>query len=283
MVLYHAKCTDGFGAAWAAWLKLKESAQYIPVQYGEKITSEDSPTGFTLDFTGKEVYIVDFSFDRETLLKIADVASRVVLLDHHKTAEDDLKDLTAPNMEIQFDMGRSGAKITWDYFHPNTPNWLIDYVQDRDLWQFKLPQAEQMGSFLQSLPFEFEVFSKTFESGQENCLLLAAGTFQWMRFYVDFMKRMSIKSTFLGCLNIPVVNTPRPAISEVVGELSEGNLFAAGWNVREDGLIEYSLRSRGDFDVSALAKTMGGGGHIKAAGFSSTFFPHELSSIPIKS
>ncbi|NIV11578.1 MAG: bifunctional oligoribonuclease/PAP phosphatase NrnA, partial [Aliifodinibius sp.] len=31
--------------------------------------------------------------------------------------------------------------------------------------------------------------------------------------------------------------------------------------------VVYSLRSRGDFDVSALAERFGGGGHKNAAGF----------------
>ena len=34
-----------------------------------------------------------------------------------------------------------------------------------------------------------------------------------------------------------------------------------------DGRFQYSLRSRGDFDVSELAKKHGGGGHKGAAGF----------------
>lgn len=38
-------------------------------------------------------------------------------------------------------------------------------------------------------------------------------------------------------------------------------------NQRENGQIKASLRSRGDFDVSKLAKKFGGGGHKKAAAF----------------
>lgn len=34
-VLYHAHCADGFGAAYAAWLKLGNDAQYVPVKYGD--------------------------------------------------------------------------------------------------------------------------------------------------------------------------------------------------------------------------------------------------------
>ena len=33
VVLYHADCLDGFGAAYAAWEKFGDTAEYIPVQY----------------------------------------------------------------------------------------------------------------------------------------------------------------------------------------------------------------------------------------------------------
>ena len=51
-VLYHANCYDGLGAAWAIRKQLGDTADYIPVQYGE------SPP----DVTGKHVIIADFSF-----------------------------------------------------------------------------------------------------------------------------------------------------------------------------------------------------------------------------
>jgi hypothetical protein len=69
-----------------------------------------------------------------------------------------------------------------------------------------------------------------------------------------------------------VVNAPYFASSELAGEIP--NLFSEaqfGVCYRENarGHFDYSLRSRGDFDVSAVAKHFGGGGHKNAAGFSS--------------
>lgn len=34
IVIYHDHCTDGFGAAYAAWLKLGDAAQFKPMSYG---------------------------------------------------------------------------------------------------------------------------------------------------------------------------------------------------------------------------------------------------------
>ena len=60
--------------------------------------------------------------------------------------------------------------------------------------------------------------------------------------------------------------------SEVAGELAKDTQypFGACFFVRGDGLKIWSLRSDrnlGDFDVSAVAKLRGGGGHRNAAGF----------------
>jgi uncharacterized protein len=56
VVVYHAECTDGFGAAYAAWKKFGDTASYIPLKTQVEIT---------IDFTNKEVYVVDYSFIKE--------------------------------------------------------------------------------------------------------------------------------------------------------------------------------------------------------------------------
>ena len=62
-------------------------------------------------------------------------------------------------------------------------------------------------------------------------------------------------------------DAPQVDISELLGFLCNGETFAMGWWQRSDGSFSYGLRSRGDFDVSELAKRHGGGGHKNAAGF----------------
>ena len=47
-------------------------------------------------------------------------ANRVIVLDHHKTAAEHLGASTGavPNLEVNLDMGRSGATIACNYFSP---------------------------------------------------------------------------------------------------------------------------------------------------------------------
>ena len=69
---------------------------------------------------------------------------------------------------------------------------------------------------------------------------------------------------------VPVVNCPNDLRSEVGHELLSRHPeapFVAMWSVDRNGFQGWSLRSRGLFDVSELAVTLGGGGHPASAGF----------------
>lgn len=78
LVIYHASCADGFGAAFSCWLKLGDEAEYVPMQYGDIDTH--------LEYTGREVFILDFSFPREVMDHFFANAKRVVWLDHHASS-----------------------------------------------------------------------------------------------------------------------------------------------------------------------------------------------------
>ena len=122
-VLYHANCFDGMGAAYAAWTQLGDvNVEYIPVQYGSPPPETEA---------GSNVYIVDFSYSKGTLDEIKGKSAHMIVLDHHKTAAEDLDGYPG----AIFDMKRSGAMLAWDYFHPGVhAPLLLDYIQDRDLW-----------------------------------------------------------------------------------------------------------------------------------------------------
>lgn len=170
-VLYHGHCYDGFGAAFAAWLRYGANAIYIPVSYGKPMPEMED---------GSEVFIVDFSYPREALKELARRMASVVVLDHHATAEKDLAGLQqeiadeyfkkhsspgSPHL-IRFDMNKSGAVLTCEYFHGDSIKCEVGqlgeffaYLQDRDLWKFELPMSREVSMALRSYPFDFERWS----------------------------------------------------------------------------------------------------------------------------
>ena len=76
----------------------------------------------------------------------------MVILDHKSSKEmvEDITEKNYSNLEIIFDMDRSGAKIAWDYFFPNRKSpFFIDYIQDKDLWTWKLSYSQEINFALQ--------------------------------------------------------------------------------------------------------------------------------------
>ena len=152
-VLYHANCYDGLGAAWAIRKQLGDTADYIPVQYGE------SPP----DVTGKHVIIADFSFSPLVLRIMEEKAASLTLLDHHASAKDMLQDYQClcPRTHIEFDMKRSGAMMAWNHFHPNQePPLLLQHIQDQDLWNWEMPHSEAFLRNLSSYPMSMQTYDK---------------------------------------------------------------------------------------------------------------------------
>ena len=63
-------------------------------------------------------------------------------------------------------------------------------------------------------------------------------------------------------------NCPPHLQSDVGHELAnQSGTFGLLWTLDKDNVCQCSLRSNGDYDVSAIAKVFGGGGHRNAAGF----------------
>jgi len=257
LVIYHGACRDGFCAAWCIWRRFP-GAEFVPALYG-------APPP---DVTGREVVLVDFSFPRAVLEQMADACESMIVLDHHKTAEEDLRGFNRPNVTINFDMERSGAGLAWDSYFDTPRPWIVDYVEDRDLWRHKLPDGPAVNAYLSTLRYDFEHWYQASRMDLAEAAKLGQVVEDKIRHYVTEVSKNARRIMFEG-YDVPIVNAPQVDISELVGFLSSGETFSMGWWQRSDGLFSYSLRSRGDFDVSELAKRHGGGGHKNAAGFTS--------------
>jgi oligoribonuclease NrnB/cAMP/cGMP phosphodiesterase (DHH superfamily) len=271
-VIWHADCVDGFTAAWSVWRKFGSEAEFIPGVY-----NADPPVHM---LSGHDVFLVDFCYDWPWVQKLAGHAKSITILDHHKTAQAGMASNDLPNVKCVFDMDRSGASIAWDYFHGENSNvlrpWIVSYAEDSDLFRFKLPNSRPIRAYMQTLDKTFETWERVFREGMEKAADSGEILFLGTKSYVKEMSVHARRIDFLGHGDVPVVNAPRPHTSELLNHLAESADFAAGWWQREDRKIIYSLRSKGDFDVSALAETQGGGGHFHAAGFTADALVHEL-------
>lgn len=272
--IYHDNCDDGFAAAYAVWKRFGDGVEYVPCQYGRKAP----------DVTGKDVLIVDFSFKKDDMLALAAQAKRVIVLDHHKTAEAELKDFMRlecvggpfekryadrlhGGVGVCFDMEKSGCRMAWEYCFGDQPmpEWFAA-VEDRDLWRFALPSTKEICIAIRSYPRDFALWD-----GFDVTALKHEG--EAIRRYVDMIVSNICDTAFVEEIaghKVPVAACSYDFVSETAHQLLHRNPdapFAACLVRSHDGLT-YSLRSMDDrMDVSEIAKANGGGGHRNAAGF----------------
>ena len=255
LVIYHANCTDGFGAAYAAWKLLGDRASYFAAKYGE------APP----DVKDKCVVVLDFSYDNATTKRMIADAKSFLVIDHHKSAMVELHDVSCTH----FDMNHSGAMLSWKFFHPgkDAPR-MIKHIEDRDLWKWEIPYSKEFAAAFDMVPFDFEEFDKYLDdSAVDDAQERGAYILAYSKTVISKIAK-NAHARKLNGKDVLVVNSPH-WMSEIGAALSPKCDFAAIWYYdHETRQVRVSLRAHHeDSDVSEVAKKYGGGGHRKAAGF----------------
>lgn len=257
--IYHAFCADGFGAAYAVWKALGDDVEYIPASYGQ-----EPP-----DVTGKFVIMVDFSYKRPVLLEMAAQADNILIIDHHDSAEKELVDLP-DNVRTVFDMSKSGAVLAWEFFHSSwTVPYLLLLVQDRDLWQWKLPETKEVSAALFASEWTFEAWDgyvTRWDALRDGGAMLVQKQEKDVQAICDANEHWVDVCGYV----VPAVNCLWMHASDVGHEMCnrhpEGAPFSVSWFFNGDK-VKVSLRSNGKINCGDIASQYGGGGHPTAAGF----------------
>lgn len=243
---------------------------------------------------GKRVVMVDVSPSRwDDMHRLCDVAESVVWIDHHPTALRQMEEAgTAtkyPNFTPVFEHEKWGAaRKTFEYFFPDTPLPLvIEMVAGYDV--FRDYGTDTWTNYY--FPFRFAV-SKL--NTPQKVLEFFHMDAQGEPLLQQFLERGRAVADYLDDDNAALVNNP-VLVKEMAFRVASntyrvlavnkglfGDMFksrdlseyafvvgffreAAGWEV--------SLRGAGkDYDLGAIARTFGGGGHKDAAGFSVATF-----------
>jgi hypothetical protein len=165
-------------------------------------------------------------------------------------------------------MKKSGAVLAWEWAHDQPTPWLLNYIQDKDLWAWVLPFSREINAAVASYPFDYHLWSqfKQKELEQEGRAIL-----RYENELVNKLVAEAISVDFHGAV-VPSVHSA--VLTSQIGErLSAEHPFCVMWHDR-DGRRYYSMRSREDgTDVGAIAASFGGGGHTHAAGFSVSLGP----------
>jgi len=256
LVIYHGNCSDGFGAAYSAWKLLGDRAEYAAAHFGEPPP----------EVKGKNVIILDFSYNNETIKRIMSEANSLLILDHHKTAAAELYDIDCAH----FDMNHSGAMLSWKFFHPGkeAPR-LIKFIEDRDLWKWEIPYSKEFSAAFDMVRFDFEEFDKFLDDSEvDDAIRRGSYILAYSKTVISKVAKGAVERKFEG-KNVLMVNSPH-WMSEIGNALAIKCDFAVIWyHDHKHRQIKVSLRAHhDDIDVSVIAQRFGGGGHKLAAGFS---------------
>ena len=264
LVLYHENCNDGFTAAWEARKALGYvSVAYLPCSYGKEID---------VQLEVERLYLLDFSVSLEKYNEWYAEGKSIVILDHHKTAMEELKDLPG----VHIDESHCGAYWTWLYFNNinanSTASKLVQYVEDRDCWRWELPYSREVSAYIFSLDYDFNEWAQLeSQLEQEDSFnsIVSQGTalLRHQSKSVDYLIKNKAEEILIDGYTVMAVNSIM--YQSEIGEALNNHYkcdFAAIY-YHDKGDRAWSLRSQGDMDVSQVAKKFGGGGHPNAAGF----------------
>jgi uncharacterized protein len=265
LCIYHGNCADGFGAAWVVRKALGEDN----VEFVAGVYPQEPP-----DVTGRDVILVDFSYKRAIIIEMAKKAKSITIIDHHKSAMEDLVNVDVAcmgsgcNMTITFDMNHSGAMLSWIFFNGDAaPPQLLRHIEDRDLWLFHLAGTREIQAALFSYPYDFKVWDRLMASNVVE--LFNDGAVIERKHFKDIEELLKVcqRRLKIGGCEVPAASLPYTMSSDAGNIMGKDEVFAACYYDTQAGRC-FSLRSAEDgMDVSVIAKLYGGGGHKHAAGF----------------
>jgi uncharacterized protein len=258
-VIYHADCPDGFGAAYAAWKKFGNSANYYAMHHG------DAP----LKLKGKKVYFLDIIYkDEEALKKLISENRQVTAIDHHVST----KSLVESTTDFRYAQNHSGAVLSWRYFHPGKPVPLaLQYIEDMDLWRLAFKHSMEVRLSLALLPYDFKAWDlfvgKIKKAGLRKKIVEGGALLK--RYQEQVTQRLiaeyAEKVNFAGH-EVYAINSPFWSDELGHGLYEKYPPFAIVWREYR-GLLRVSMRGNGKVDLTKIAGKFGGGGHHDAAGF----------------
>ncbi len=204
LIIYHKGCPDGIAAAALFYEHFGESAEYHQGVYQEKLPDVDD----------RDVYLLDFSYKSKVIDILITYANRLTIIDHHSSALDDLYPFALhPRVDMNFcSLNKSGAMLAWEYLknckytkRKNIPH-IIPYIQDRDLWEFKLPFSKELSMAISSYESTIEQYVKWLSLTKHDMKHLINDGKVIMRYYKNNLERTIAQTKHIATIGGYMVN-----------------------------------------------------------------------------
>jgi oligoribonuclease NrnB/cAMP/cGMP phosphodiesterase (DHH superfamily) len=284
IIVFHNWCPDGVTGLWCAhhYAKDKEFKKI-------GISADGDPYG---NFNGKKIIFIDVCPSIDWLVKNLVIVKKVTILDHHKTACDEINEnlhllSNYDNLELVLDMTRSGCQIAWDYFFPNTERaWFVNYVGDQDLWTWSLENSKEINAVLdfndyidqynlnkldELLNYSVEQLQELKKEGLQIAKFktkIINDELEWVQEAVFIVDGKEYNIQIAGAITSDMKSELGNLLSEKL--LENGSLpdFGVVWDYYPR-YNQWKLSLRGNDispDLSEIARKFGGGGHPYASG-----------------
>lgn len=300
-IVYHEHCSDGTASAWIV-KRHNPSAQLINCKAGQ------NPNLNIEDIKSRNIIFVDICPSVDYINTISSIVNKIVILDHHISAFRNIDNMydtdkicatsgqivrenKPQNLFTVFDMNKAGCVITWEYFNSQLIiPWFIQYIQDRDLWKWELPNSKNINTALfedKHITFNGltnlydkyvtkEQISFIIEQMNEKGALIN----KFRNQIIDKECKKAIHCTFNYediVYNVWLYSGPEDLRSDIGNALMQINFnngikpdFSVNWRYDVQS-HQFWISMRGEEwspDLSIICKKYNGGGHPRASGCS---------------
>lgn len=333
LVVIHDTDADGFASAWL--LNKFIGPQHDSVLLIPQRAGDDNPPYEQLTMLD-DVFLVDRTYPLSTLANMNRSVNSITVIDHHKSRMDEYAAEPAINSDDVNALDSTPSKIYFEYDNiyvlvdtthsacmlthfycmehadnvPVTPYWFISYIEDRDMWWFKLPNSKEINAAIHLLGVTFGnmgVWYRYHDSYSTEIAidyvdnLKSIGTSVILT-QMQIIKHIARSPTIIrtemtkalynykvppelegkNSLKVALVCCPFELISDFGNYMlhcedkgfEQPEVVMCYNYLAESSQYVYSIRSKVPMDW--FAKANGGGGHSLACGFKSPFTPHEL-------
>ena len=265
--IYHGDCPDGTGAA-AVLLKKFPSIKLFPLKHHFE-EKDFAPILEAVD-DDTTVYTVDNVLGVEEFVK---KAKEVISLDHHIGANEEMKAFAAAhrNFTYIFDNNKSGSSLTWTHFFgEDTMPELVKFIEDIDIWRNAYGDRSKHSSlFLIPYVNRPDAVLGFFSENVEKLLEKGEAISDFADYIVEsFVARAEPTYVKIGESVVPAFNAQHIFVSDIGHALSEKLEMAVMlFRIRGERAHMSFRSSEGQTPTAlALAESVGGGGHVLAAG-----------------
>lgn len=250
---------------------------------------------FPLDIIepGEEVYIVDYSIEPAEMKSLLDKTSHVTWIDHHISAIEKYKDFDSNIRGVRVN-GIAGCVLTWVYLHKMTDRGqgeiipfdkrmlvstplFTELIGDRDVWAWKhkdLTKHFHAGAQIYNThpqSHDWEIFCNSPWAVIEQGEIVERYRKKW---HEEIASDFAFPVKFEGhdCIAINQGRTSSQLFDSIKEDIKEKFDIYITF-VYDGNKYTYSLYTeKPGINVSQIAIKYGGGGHQKAAGFTSSKF-----------